>query len=224
MIFLRDEWLPRTSRGGGISFYATKEEISQFIFDIFCNDKNRLDMDNFYVCGTDNVKIEGSRYYEQHAFSYNLRHLIKCINEHSTMNFCIGDRSITPIDELVALNDEWIMDLNGLIQLQYFSRPLEYRKSSLKAYPPSHISVLSKIDRIRRFGDTYKDIEYTGETYEHIKYVNIFKVLKREFRKRLLYKTRYLNTQIEDKGCFMSEGAVEMYKSGTIFEHEPLFD
>ena len=194
-------------KGGGHSFmfHATRSEISQYILDFFSETPEEV-----YICGTDNVQLENSEYYKQVPFYYPVEEILECLVQHKkSLNFYIGLERLTPSRPLILAENEAMMSLSGLIHLQIHDS-VNYKT---KRMWPSNIGVVNKI--------AHND---TGEIIEHVEYYKLFQQLKRRLKKQLPYKTKFHGHQTIDTSCFMSEGIVERWKAGEIFDHDPILE
>ena len=200
---LSDHWI-RYGSGHGFLFYATRSEITQYLFDFFSGSS-----DNVYVCGTDFVQLENSKYYKQVPFFYPLEQIMECLVQHQkSINFYIGMGRLTSRSSSMLSCDS-NMALCGLIILQ-----IHYAvNNKTKQMAPSRICITNKIVH-----------ESTHEIIEHVEYYKIFQQLKRKIKKQLKYKTVFRGSQKIDNMCHMSEGIFECWKAGEIFEHDPVID
>ena len=199
---LNDRWF-RHGRGHVFSFYATRLEISQHFLDFFSDEP-----ENVYICGTDLVQLENSMYYKQVSFYYAIRQIMECLVRHQkTLNFHIGLERLTPSCPLIRSNDYAMMSLSGLINLQIHHTVT----NKTKQMPPCSLGIVNKIANFN-----------THEIIEHTDYHQLYQQLKRRIKKQLKYKTVFRATQTIDTGCYMSEGIVEQWKSGEIFDHDPI--
>ena len=202
-----DDWF-RCGRGHSFSFYATPEEIQPLVFEAIDST-----FDDYYICGTHSKKIENTRNFEQIGFFYPIKEIVQCLHDHeSSLNFNLGVESLTPKNELIGLNSDALMSLNGLVLLQYITKPNPIN-SRIR---PSRIGIVSKV-----YNKT------TNEIVSHDACFQIYNKLKKVFRKKLPYRTLFVcqneNDSWEDKNCRMSEAIVQRYKNGGLYEHEPLF-
>jgi hypothetical protein len=199
MICSIDSW--RYRRGTDFYFHATIEEMYKFFGDIFANKKNQLDIKDFYICCREWIRegdydADGNCPGKWHTRSFDFNQFIDCY--HNRRNIFIGNENITPRNEIIEL-DEWSWQMSGLIRLH----------------------------ELRELRMTMNTVVYnieTDETCEHTEYHRIYKIFKREFRKRLPYKTYHHGGKCIDKLCRMSEGIVERWKSGIVYSHDPVLD
>ena len=199
---LNDKWY-RYGKGYGFSFYATRSEISQYFLGLFSDESEEI-----YICGTDLIQLENSKYYKQVSFYYPIKQVMECLVQHQkTLNYFIGLERLTSSKPLILSNEHAMMSLSGLINLQ-----IHYTvNSKIKKLSPCNIGIVNKITNFN-----------TNEIIEHVEYYQLFQQLKRWLKKQLKYKTVFHATQIIDAGCYMSEGIVEQWKSGETFEHDPI--
>ena len=201
---LSGQWY-RKGGGHNFIFHATRSEISQIILDFFSETPEKV-----YICGTDSVQLENSEYYKQVSFCYPIVEILECLVQHKkSLNFYIGLERLTPSSSLILANQSGMMSLSGLIRLQIFY----FINDKTKRMQPSNIGVVNTI--------AHND---TGEIIEHVEYYKLFQQMKRRLKKRLPYKTKFHGHQTIDTSCFMSEGIVERWKAGEVFEHDPILE
>jgi hypothetical protein len=201
MIATQDTWYRLSSHD--FPFYATREEVERFILELF-----HKEIEKYYICGTDSIKLLNERFYKEFSFYYKLEQIQQCFIEHpDNINFLIGRNDITSEKQLISLNSADAMHLSGLLCMQSILKP----SGPQKRISASRICHNSKIITWNQ-----------DKIYEHTEYYNIFKRFKRAVKKTLPYKTIDLYTGVEDRRCLMSEGIMEQYKSGIVFDHQPL--
>jgi hypothetical protein len=203
MICSRDNWDRR--RTTDFTFHATVEEMYEFFLDIFANKRHQLDINDFYICCQEWIRGEdrlSDR--KRHISSFDFNQFIDCLHSRDAINFYIGNENITQRNEIIRFDyGTWLM--SGLINFKHDSK-------MIKDISPSRLTMNTVVDN------------KAGETYEHTEYHRIYKIFKREFRKRLPYKTYHHGGQHIDNQCFMSEGIVERWKSGIVYSHDPVLD
>jgi hypothetical protein len=193
-------------------FYATPEEI-MLLFNTALGDM----VSQFDIYGTFSRPLPlAHKYappkYEWIPFTYPLVDLCSCLSEYpDSINYYIMHKDWTPLSTITISIGE-PESMNGCLLFQYFTIP----NSRTKRISPFSINVVKKIKNY-----------YTGEIIEYEEYVSIHNKLKKVYKKLFPYKTKYVvepDYIHEDKNCRMSDGAVELYKQGTLYDHEPILD
>jgi hypothetical protein len=150
--------------------------------------------------------------YEWIPFTYPLVDLCRCLSEYpDSLNYYIMHKVWTPLSAIIFDRGQIRTTFNGCLLLQYSTMP----NLGIKRIRPFCINVTKKIKND------------SGEIIEYKEYVSIHNKLKKVYKKLFPHKTKYVvepDYIHEDKNCRMSDGAVELYKQGTLYEHEPILD
>ena len=190
LIYPYDKW-DRYGRGRGIDFFATDEELYEFL------DKTLpKEFEPYTLVWSKPIK-EGRDYqYEQNE--NELTQFIELRSQGLWM-FFIRSKVLTPeIFQATTALPDGAWGLNGLINIQ------QGRKSK-KGLEFSSISLVDKIQNVE-----------TGEIVTHDEYLAIFNKLKKTLRKQLRYtskKKRPDGTIEESKTILMTKGYAEFCRA-----------
>lgn len=193
LISVAGDWA-RYSRGRGIDFYATDEEVESVLKECLLPRYAP-----YLLVGSSSVK-EGAKYIQK-PFSFEVEQFSE-LRRRGEWHFFFRSMKITPEMRFSYGEDvSAIMSLSGLVHLQHGSM-------NGKRWSASSIGIVDKVENTQ-----------THELMLHKEYLEVFYALKKGIRKLLLYPTvkMYSDGRVfKSKSVLMSQRMAEKYRKGEI--------
>ncbi|MFA7486383.1 MAG: hypothetical protein WCZ89_10185 [Phycisphaerae bacterium] len=195
----------RLGRGQVLQFFATDDEVQNWLLTLLPPEYGP-----YTLVGADSIEVENKMYVEK-GFEIDISDFKTAIyeKEYPRWQYWIRSKALTPkLDFLRQKRITWVLSYSGLVGLQHG----RYLKDAGRDF--SSIGIVDKVIN-----------DETGEEIVNKEYLSIFKKLKKEIKRHLLYSSIWKfddGSEREDiKLQLMTQGVVDQYNKGILFKNKP---